>query len=196
VEKYYRPAVVISVEGGIGKGSGRSIKGFHLFHAIQDSAGLLEDFGGHEQAAGLSIKEGNIRAFRERINEYALAHLDPEIMIKKVQVDLEIGFNDLTGAFVRELELLEPFGVGNPRPVFRTGGLQIKTRARRLYGETYEVVLGDGSMNYPAHINEKQMYQCATAGDNSRFDAAYTVKTKVWNGMETLTLDVKSIHPA
>lgn len=196
VEKYYRPAIVISVEDGVGKGSGRSIKGFHLFHAIQDSAALLEEFGGHEQAAGLSIKEGNIRAFRDKINDYALAHLDPEIMTRKVRTDLELGFGDLTSVFIRELELLEPFGVGNPRPVFRTRALRMKGGARRLYGETYEAVLTDGSLSYSAHLNEKQVNQCLTAGTGLAFDTAYTVKTKAWNGMETLTLDVKDLKPA
>jgi single-stranded-DNA-specific exonuclease len=193
VEKYRRPAIVIAVEGDKGKGSGRSIKGFHLFNALQSCAGLLEEFGGHEQAAGLSIRAGNLKAFREEINAYALENLDPAIMVRKVPVDLEIGFGDLTTVFLRELELLEPFGVGNPRPVFLTRGLSVKTRPRKIYGETYEIVVGDGSANYPALINEKQMFRLATARPGSKYDFAYTVKTRVWNGIETLSLDAKEM---
>ena len=194
VEKYYRPAIVISIEEGTGKGSGRSIKGFHLFHAIEDSAALLEEFGGHEQAAGLSIKEGNIAAFKEKINEYARVHLNPEIMIRKIPVDLEISLGELTSAFIRELELLEPFGVGNPRPVFRTKGLRAKTKARLVYGETYELVLTDGASNFTALITEKHLYPFTTARAEAKFDVAFTIKTKFWNGMETLTLDVKDVR--
>lgn len=195
VEKYYRPAIVISVKDGAGKGSGRSIKGFHLFHAIQSCEDVLEEFGGHEQAAGLSIQEKNVRAFREKINEYALVNLAPDIMVRRVRADLELKMGELTAAFIRELELFAPFGVGNPRPVFRTTGVQTKTKARRLYGETYEIVLSDGTMNYPALISEKQMLQCAAAPADASFDVAYAVKTKVWNGIQTLTLDVKDLQP-
>ncbi len=193
VERYYRPAIVIAVTEGVSKGSGRSIKGFHLFNAIRSCSEVLEEFGGHEQAAGLSVKEKNVKLFREKINEYARDNLDPALMIKKIPLDLEIGLGDLTGIFVRELEQMEPFGMGNPRPVFLTRGLKAKGKPRKLYGETYETVMTDGSSSYPVFINEKQMYRCEISRSDTRFDIAYTVRTKVWNGIETLSLDAKEM---
>ena len=193
VEKFCRPAIVISVEDGMGRGSGRSIKGFHLFEALQASGSLLEEFGGHEQAAGLSIKEQNIPRLRETINGFALEHLAPEALKRSVKADMELGLGELTGPFLKQLELLEPYGIGNPRPVFRSRDLQLKSKARRLYGETYEVVLTDGVLHYQAHIDEKQMLLCAVATAESLFEAAYSVKTKQWNGLETLLLNVKEL---
>lgn len=193
VEKFYRPSIVISVEEGTGRGSGRSIKGFHLFEALQSVGELLEEFGGHEQAAGLSIKEENISRLREQINGFALERLAPESMKRHVEADLEIELRELTGPFLKQLELLEPYGVGNPRPVFRSRSLQLRSKARRLYGETYEIVLTDGALHYQAHIDEKQMLLCASAGAEAVFEAVYSVKTRQWNGRETLLLNVKEL---
>ena len=196
VEKYERPAVVISVEEGVGRGSGRSIKSFHLFNALQSCEVVLEEFGGHAQAAGLTVQEKNIPLLREKINAFALEHLPAEDLKRYVAVDMELKLEALTGQFLEELELLEPHGVGNPRPVFRSDGLELRSKPRRLYGETYEVVLTDGSANYQAQLNEKQMLLCATSGSATRFEAVYSVKTKQWNGMKTLTLAVKNLQPA
>lgn len=191
VEKYERPAIVISVEEGVGRGSGRSIKSFHLFNALRSCEAVLEEFGGHAQAAGITIAEKNIPLLREKINDFALEHLPPEDLKRHVSVDMDLRLKELTGHFLEELELLEPHGVGNPRPVFQTDDLQLRSKPKRLYGETYEAVFTDGLMNYQAHLNEKQMLLCATSGAATRFEAAYSVKTKQWNGMKTLVLSVK-----
>ena len=191
VEKYERPAVVISVEKGVGRGSGRSIKGFHLFNALRSCEAVLDEFGGHEQAAGLTVREKNIPLLREKINAFAFEHLSPDALKRKVTVDMELQLGELTGRFLEELELLEPHGVGNPRPIFRSEDLQLRSRPKRLYGETYEVVLTDGLLNFQAQLDEKQMLLCASSGAAARFTAAYSVKTKQWNGMKTLVLSVK-----
>jgi len=194
VEKYERPAIVISVEEGVGRGSGRSIKSFHLFNALQSCEAVLEEFGGHAQAAGLTVTEKNIPLLREKINAFAFEHLPPEELKRHVSVDMTAKLNELTGPFLEELELLEPHGVGNPKPVFQSDDLRLKTRPKRLYGDTYEVVLTDGLLNYQAHLNEKQMFLCATSGPEARFEAAYSLKTKQWNGMKTLVLSVKEFR--
>ncbi len=194
VEKYYRPAIVIAVEEGKGKGSGRSIKGFHLFNAIQDSAQLLEDYGGHEQAAGLSIRESKIPEFRKKINEFAQEQLKPEMLIRQVEADIEIRLGEITSLFIRELEQLAPHGAGNPRPLFLTRDLRLKSKARRLYGETYEAVLTDGALQHHALLDDEAVDLLATASPEAFFEAVYSIKTKSWNGLETLTLDVKQLR--
>ncbi len=194
VEKYERPAVVISVEEGVGRGSGRSIKSFHLFNALRSCETVLEEFGGHAQAAGLTVTEKNIPKLREKINAFAFEHLPPEELRRHVAVDMELELKELTGQFLEELELLEPHGVGNPRPVFQTDALRLKSKPRRLYGETYEIVLTDDTQNYQAHLSEKQMLLCETSGPGTRFEAAYSIKTKQWNGMKTLVLSVKEFR--
>ncbi|MDD5226489.1 MAG: single-stranded-DNA-specific exonuclease RecJ, partial [Candidatus Omnitrophica bacterium] len=182
VEKYERPAIVISVENGVGRGSGRSIKSFHLFNALSSCEAALEEFGGHAQAAGVTVAEKNIPLLREKINTFAFEHLPPEELRRHVTVDMELKLNELTSRFLEELELLEPHGMGNPRPVFQSEGLELRSKPKRLYGETYEAVVTEGVLNYQAHLNEKQMLLCATSGAGARFEAAYSVKTKQWNG--------------
>ncbi|HOW58176.1 MAG TPA: single-stranded-DNA-specific exonuclease RecJ [Candidatus Omnitrophota bacterium] len=193
VEKFSRPAIVIAIAEGMGRGSGRSMKGFHLFQALQNCESLLEEFGGHEQAAGLTIREENISFLREKINAFASENLSPELLTRYVKVDMDLKLGELTNHFLEELELLEPYGVGNPRPVFRSEGIQLRSKPRRLYGETYEIVMTDGFLNYQAQINESQMLLCTGSRPGTNFQAAYGVKTKQWNGMKTLILSVKEL---
>ncbi len=194
VEKYGRPAVVISVEEGVGRGSGRSIKSFHLFNALRSCEAVLEEFGGHAQAAGLTVTEKNIPLLREKINAFAFENLPLEELKRHVSVDMVLKFEEVTDRFLEELELLEPHGIGNPRPVFQSGELLLKSKPKRLYGETYEAVLTKGSQNFQAHLNEEQMLLCAASGATTRFEAAYSIKTKQWNGIKTLILNIKDIQ--
>ena len=124
-EKYGKPSIMISVEDGVGKGSGRSVKGLNLVEALSYCSSLLEKFGGHELAAGLTIKEENIEEFRNKINEYALNALggnEPEISI---DIDCELYPSEIDLDQASELELLEPCGTGNPTPTFACLGLRV-----------------------------------------------------------------------
>ena len=126
-ERYGLPSILISFDGSVqgipmqtdvGKGSGRSIKGLNLVEALIDSEELLVRFGGHELAAGLSILRCNIDAFREKINAYAAAHLDEEMLCISVDADCEIGIHELSMSLAQEIAAMEPFGVSNPVPNF------------------------------------------------------------------------------
>lgn len=117
-EKYSLPCILFSVSNGIGKGSGRSIKGFSLMDALSVCSDLLIEYGGHELAAGLSIKENNIDQFRNRINEYAKLHLPQTESVLSVDVDCEVEFDDINLQTIEEIQRLEPFGLQNPVPIF------------------------------------------------------------------------------
>ncbi len=126
-EKYGLPSILISFDGSvigeaspldIGKGSGRSVKGLNLVDALADSRDLLVRFGGHELAAGLTIRRADIPAFRERINAYAAERLTEDMTAVCFEADAETAMADLSMELAEELEGLEPFGVGNPTPLF------------------------------------------------------------------------------
>lgn len=117
-EKFNLPSILISFDGNVSKGSGRSIKGLNLVDALGYCSDLLIKYGGHELAAGLSIERDNLPLFKKKINEYAAAHLSPENMVTSIDVDAEIDENDVTLENAEELFLLEPFGISNPVPVF------------------------------------------------------------------------------
>ncbi len=193
VEKFELPAIVISTENGKGRGSGRSIKGFHLFNALASCENLLDAYGGHELAAGLSIKESNIQIFREKIQGFAEKYLTSDVLKKEVGFDLEITFADLTASFIAELELLAPHGIGNPRPTFFTRGLRLQSKPRKLYGETYEVALSDGRFFYQTQISEKIMRNVHGLTDDTSYGLIYTIKIKSWNGMDTVLLTAKDL---
>ena len=127
-EKYGLPSILISFDGACapdsedpmddGKGSGRSVKGLNLVEALNACEDLLIKYGGHELAAGLTIKRGNLEEFRARINEYARRNLNDDIFKIRMEADFELEMRDVTMAFAQELSLLEPFGVGNASPTF------------------------------------------------------------------------------
>ncbi|GAB6087977.1 single-stranded-DNA-specific exonuclease RecJ [Alkaliphilus crotonatoxidans] len=118
VEKYYKPTVILSIEDGEVKGSARSIPGVNLFEALNQCKELFTKFGGHEQAAGLSLKEENILPFRKRINEIANHLMSEEDQIKKVFCDGVLRLDEINEELLGELETLEPYGMGNPGPKF------------------------------------------------------------------------------
>ena len=193
VEQFHRPAVVIALEKGKGKGSGRSIKGFHLFNALESCKTLFEEFGGHEQAAGLSILSENISAFRLRVNGHAREQYDSSVFEKKIPMDLEISFQDLSAGFVRELKLFEPHGMGNPRPAFFTRGLEIKSKPQILWAQTVQFWLTDGVRTLEALWNDRSQKGVSGFEKGNQVDLIYSLKTKIWNGQESLVLEVKQM---
>jgi single-stranded-DNA-specific exonuclease len=124
-KQYNRPTVVISIDQGLGKGSIRTIPEFPLLHHLRDNAELLENFGGHDFAAGLTIKEENITSFKDRFIQAANQHLKEHDVIAKLHLDAKISFNDLTFDFMESFSLLEPFGNENPAPILYCDARQI-----------------------------------------------------------------------
>jgi len=126
-EKYYRPSAVISFDDeGTGKASGRSISGFNLFNALSHCSRHLLKYGGHELAAGFSLTYDNLQKFTESINNYADDVLTKEILTPTLNIDSELGENDLNMELINEINKLEPFGVGNKTPLFCMKSLNVK----------------------------------------------------------------------
>lgn len=124
-ERTGKPCVLISTTDEIGKGSGRSIKGFNLFKALEHCAESLSKFGGHELAAGLSVKTDKIKEFRKQINEYAKECLTQDDFIPKIYVDSELPIEYINMNTAEKLAVLEPYGMGNASPIFFARGLEI-----------------------------------------------------------------------
>ena len=118
VERYHRPTFLIALDKGVGKGSGRSIKGFDLYQALKDCADLLEGYGGHTMAAGLTVAEHKLADFSQRFEQVASARLTDELCTPSIEHDGECRLDLWSVAAVQELKALEPFGVGNPQPLF------------------------------------------------------------------------------
>ena len=122
IETYFRPTVVLTMSNGLVTGSARSIPGFDLYQAVESCSDLLENFGGHMYAAGLTMKPENVEIFTKRFNAYVDEHIEPQMLIPQVDVDSELLFSDITPKFQRDLNQFQPFGPGNTAPVFATNG--------------------------------------------------------------------------
>lgn len=158
---YNRPAVMIAIDGDIGKGSLRSIHEFPLLDALKECSDLLINFGGHDYAAGLSLKKENIEAFKQRFIELAEKKLDDRSVIPKLMLDAEVKFEDLTFDLMESIKLLEPFGNENPPPILYTTAKQAwppkvigKTQMIKLYLEQNERLLEGIAFNKASQISK------------------------------------------
>ncbi len=147
VEKYYRPTLILcsTEDGKLLKGSGRSISEFDLHESLKSVSPLLTTFGGHKQAAGMSIVPENLDALREQFNQYVIDDLGPDPLTPTLKLDSELPFADITHTLLKELEMLGPFGMGNPEPVF--GSSVVTVAEYRTFGREHEHVkltLADG----------------------------------------------------
>lgn len=128
VEKFYRPTLLLcapEASAGLLKGSGRSVSEFNLYEGLQAVSGVLEGFGGHKQAAGLSLKPESLAALREQFNAHVIEMLGPEPLTPTLKLDHELGFASINNTLLKELELLQPYGMGNPEPVFATKPVKV-----------------------------------------------------------------------
>ena len=144
MQRYFRPAVVIAIDGEIGKGSARSIPGLDLFRALQHCQDYLESFGGHSMAAGLSIRTKKLEEFQDAFEDAVAQMAQPDDWIPKLTIDAEVNFSDISDRLINEIEALSPFGSGNPEPVFMAH--DVKVASSKIVGKNHrKMVLAQGS---------------------------------------------------
>ena len=136
-ELYYKPSVVLTYSNGLATGSSRSVHGFDIYKAVESARDLLENFGGHTYAVGLSLKEENIPEFKRRFEQYVIENIGSEQLTPQIDVDCELDFSDITPEFVATLRLFNPFGPGNQKPVFVTRNV-FDYGTSKLVGKTSE----------------------------------------------------------
>ena len=203
-EKYSRPSILVSFEGNegetpsdedVGKGSGRSIKGMNLVDALCYCGDHLVKFGGHELAAGLSVKRGELDNFRRLINEYAKRNLTEEDMIPTVEADCGIDFEDVTLALAKGFQMLEPYGVSNPVPVFVLRDVTVNEVTGVSESKHTKFVLGNGKYTLSAMFfsNSPQALGIYT-GD--KVDVLFNIDINEWNGRESVQLIIRDIKPS
>ena len=194
-EKLNRPCVVISLDGDIGHGSARSIEAYHLFDGLTACRDLLDKFGGHSHAAGLSIRRDRIEDFRRRLNEHAASCLTEDDLTPALSIDTEIAANELSFQLSRDLSALEPFGAGNPRPVFMTRGLRVLSEPQIIKEQHLKLRVA-GEDNRPIEaIWWRGIEEVESAPQpNQRVDLAYEFEANRWNGDIRLQLNVKDMR--
>ena len=195
-EKYYRPAVVLTKSSELITGSARSVTGFDIYKAIEGCRDLLENFGGHTYAAGLSLKEENLSAFTERLQKLAAEEIIPEQMIPQIDIDAVLDLHNITPQFMNELKRMSPFGPENQKPVFCSLGVK-DYGTSKLVGKDQDHIkleLIDDRSNTPIHGIAFGMHQHINHIKAMKpFDICYTIEENTYNGNTSLQLMIKDI---
>ncbi|HNR66516.1 MAG TPA: single-stranded-DNA-specific exonuclease RecJ [bacterium] len=193
-ERFYRPTVLISIEDGIGKGSARSIDGFDLFQAIKSCEDLLVAYGGHKYAAGLTIEEKNIPAFRERFEEIARQKLSPDMLIPKLNIDAEIHLDQIDEQFLKLLKRFAPFGPKNMRPVFVSKNLHVVGTPTIVGTNHLKLRVGQGRQTFDViGFNMGEWLQRLISRPAS-LDMAYVIDENDYLGRRYIQLRVKDLQ--
>lgn len=193
-DEFNRPAIVISKKDGIAKGSGRSIKGFHLHKVLESCQDILINFGGHELAAGITIESNKIPEFKLRINEISQDFIKEDDLSPELKIDAQISLRNINFGLVKDINVLEPFGVGNPQPVFCSYKNIISDW--RLVGEKREhlkIKIKEENRTLEGIGFKLSRIGNQIFSENKVVDLAFNIELNKWNGTENVQLNIKDI---
>ncbi|MBP5721791.1 MAG: single-stranded-DNA-specific exonuclease RecJ [Bacteroidales bacterium] len=198
VEAYYKPTVVLTKSNGFVTGSARSIAGFDLYEAIESCADLLENFGGHVYAAGLTLKEENLEEFARRIDAFIAGKITAEMLVPIVDIDARLDFSQITPKFFRILKQFQPFGPGNNNPVFVTENVYDAGNGRKVGAGGVHLKLDLIQESQPYHqiaaiaFNMAEYYEYIKSGNP--LDVCYSIVENYYRGNSTIQLRVKDLR--
>ena len=196
VELLGKPTVVLSIDGKTAHGSGRSIPGFDLLSALDGCADLFSRFGGHRQAAGVTLEAGRVAELRSRLATYAKEHLDADDLTPRLQIDAPMELREITDDVFDNLTLLEPFGFGNPRPIFKASGVAVVDGPRVLKQQHLAMSVKQGSRVVRAvawrAVERKEFLQRRSG----LIDVAYSLMKNRFRGEAYLELSVADVREA
>ena len=195
VEQTARPAVLVAVQDGVGKGSGRSISAFDLHGALGECAVHFQRFGGHRAAAGLTMDPAHLPAFAERFDEVARARLTPDDLVPELRVDLDVPIESVGESLESLVRHFEPFGIGNPSPLFRTTGVQLAAAPRKVGGDGLKLAI-DGSQGTLDAIGWGMAALAPTLDVSRPIDLAYRLDRDEYRGVSRLQLRVAGVRPS
>ncbi|MCH7819129.1 MAG: single-stranded-DNA-specific exonuclease RecJ [Candidatus Marinimicrobia bacterium] len=193
-EKFYRPTVMISLNGEIGKGSGRSIPEFNLHSVLKECSDLLIGFGGHEQAGGMTIKRSNLQDFVDKFDDVVSSRLTPDLMTKKIKVEAILNFNEIDKKLLKIIDRLEPYGPENDRPVFVSKGT-FPTGNATIVGENHlKVKFEQKNRTIDAiGFNMAEYLTNVLNPPDEGIDIAYALEENVWKGNKYIQIILKDL---
>ncbi len=196
IEKHYLPTVILGGMNGLIKGSVRSVEGLNIFEALQECGDYLEQFGGHHQAAGITLRPENFAPFRKKFNEVCSVRLSIGERQKELVVDSRLALEDITANFINVLEQFAPYGHGNREPLFMSEELvlygqpkllkqrHVKFAVRDKHGRTFEVI----------GFDRLDIYTALTARYRPVFSMVYSVEKRMWNNREQWQIKLKDLE--
>lgn len=198
VEAFYKPTVVLTKSNGFITGSARSVHGFDLYDAIESCSDLLENFGGHLYAAGLTMKEENLPEFCRRIDSFIAGRINPEMLTPVINIDSKLDFDRITPKFFRILKQFHPFGPGNNAPVFLTENVYDNGNARKVGSDAGHLKLELIQESQPYHhisaiaFNKSEHFDHIKAGNP--VDICYSIVENYYRGVANIQLRIKDLR--
>jgi single-stranded-DNA-specific exonuclease len=197
IEIYYRPTIILTASNGLATGSARSVPGFDIYEALNQCSDLIENFGGHTYAAGLTMEINNIDKFRQRFEHIVEKNISDDQLIPHLEIDSEIGFNDITEKFYGILRQFQPFGPQNLAPVFVARNVRDTGDARLVGANKEHIKLSLVQQDNPGKIFPAIAFQQAnhypSIHRGNPFDICFSVEENNFRGNRTLQLNIKDI---
>ena len=195
-DTYYRPTIVLTKTNELIVGSARSVKDYDIYDAIDSCSDLLEHFGGHKYAAGMSIKEENFEAFKKRFMDYVNNTITEEMLVAEIEIDMKVNLNEINSKFYRILRQFAPFGPGNMKPILQTNSIA-DTGFARIVGKNHlKLTVAHPEIRsffYPAIAFQQGKY-LEYIEQGLPFNICYHIEENEWNGNVTLQLNIKDIN--
>jgi single-stranded-DNA-specific exonuclease len=194
IEKFYRPTVILTESNNKITGSARSVNGFDLYQAILSCSDLLEKFGGHKYAAGLTLDASNLEAFQQRFEEVVSATLTSEMLTPVIEIDYTIKLDAVNAKFLNVLKQMGPFGPENPRPVFAANNLYVFNSLSSFKDRHIKFLVrqeGGDHVFQAVGFDMAEYYEPISGGDIFRM--AFTVEENIYNGISSIQLRIKDI---
>jgi single-stranded-DNA-specific exonuclease len=196
IDHYYRPTIVLTQANGKVTGSARSVSGFNIYEAIHECRDLLESYGGHFYAAGMTMHPDHVAAFAERFEEVVSQRILPELLIPEIEIDAEIDFTDIRPSFYKLLEQFEPFGPTNLRPVFLTRNVSDYHGYSRVVKDMhlrFVVNQPGGAAVEGIGFGMAEYYDMLSRGP---VDLVYTIDENEFQGSTKIQIKVLDVRPA
>ncbi|NSW94301.1 MAG: single-stranded-DNA-specific exonuclease RecJ [Bacteroidales bacterium] len=200
IETYYRPTVILTESNGFATGSARSVQGYDLYQAIEACSDLLESFGGHMFAAGLTLKKENIKPFMERFEKFVNETITEDQLIPRVFIDAELSFSEINGEFYEAINRFQPFGPENMSPIFVSRNVY-DTGSGRMVGSSGEHLKlelcqeSTGIKSFPAiAFGQSNHFDYIKSG--KPFDVCYSIEMNEFRGNKNLQLNIRDIKTA
>lgn len=196
VETYHKPSIVLSIDGDVAHGSCRSIPDFDLLAALEHCSDLFVKFGGHKQAAGLTMEAARVPEFRTRVNAYADERIEPDQLRPRLRIDAPLNLKSITQDLVQGLDLLGPFGLANPRPVFHTTGVELVDGPRTIKERHLKMTFAQGGRRFRAMAWRAAERAEFLEKNRAAMNLAFSVDRNEYRGetyLELLVADFKAM---
>ena len=196
-ENYYRPTIVLTKNGETYTGSARSVQGYNLYEAINSCSDILESFGGHAFAAGLTIQSKNIKEFEQRFENFVQDTIKDKQLTPTIEVDAELPLNRINNGFFKLLNQFEPFGIGNEQPIFKCNKVKAVRGSVRVVGQKHlkmDLIEENKPSVRISSIAFNQINHLDYLLNENSFDICYSLGINDWKGEKTLQAIIKDIH--